>query len=141
MTTSSCSDTKPDAPIKCSVEPARTGSPKTDLSSAVTTPVKKRKIASKSGGEEASTPCQKPIKGKAKGEWNAQRRLKLWGAFNACADIKWDEVAAKVSSVFGSVRVDFEYHLGCSPRCMTCVVRSSVRLALLTPASHCQESG
>ena len=107
MTSFSCIDNSPDASVGCSIGPT-SGSPETDLSSAVTTPVKKRKIASGSGGEEASTPCQKPIKGKAKGEWNAQRRLKLWGAFNACADIKWDEVAAKVSYGIASVRVAFE---------------------------------
>ena len=140
MTTSSSIDTKPDAPVKCSIGPATPGSPGTDLSSAVTTPVKKRKIASGSGKGEASTPNQKPIKGKAKGEWDSQRRLKLWGAFNACADVKWDEVAAKVSYGIAFIRINFDYHLGCSSRDMSCVGRSSVRLIGVAPA-HCQESG
>jgi len=83
----------------------RPASPELDtLSSATSTPAKKAKINT-TAGKTSKKPSPSPSTGTeakiSKGEsWGAERRLRLWGAFNACAEIRWEDVAAMVSDTF-----------------------------------------
>jgi len=94
----------------CRKRPAEDEDPKPevdDLTSATSTPVKKLKPVKAVGTKAKNPKAKAPQAGHEssakeagpKGEgWGAERRLKLWAAFNACAEVKWDEVAEKVSA-------------------------------------------
>jgi hypothetical protein len=86
--------------LDCPSAPVQKRSSSSDpdtLSSATSTQAKKAKAAQSTAKPNAKSIQKSPRRSNAKGEgWSAERRLRLWGAFNACAEIKWEDVAVKV---------------------------------------------
>lgn len=68
-----------------------------DLVSPPHTPPKKSKMPVYSKSPTAASSSSSPVRTPKKDGWTPEKRLRLFMAYEAVAQIKWDEVAAKVS--------------------------------------------